>query len=1127
MLGQEINNPDQREKRLAVRDTMVLDSVSINNYLFTVYKKNGTALDTTAYSIDYGRALFIPEASILEKEDTLFFKYRAYPEFLTKKYFLYDPDKVISSSGGLEKVYALQQETNSQRFVPFDGLQTSGSIVRGVTVGNNQNSTVNSELDLQITGRLSDKVGIRASLQDANIPQTQYGYSQRLDEFDQIFIELYSDSWNIRAGDINLVDTESYFGSFTKKVQGLSLNANIESNGSNTHVFATGAIVKGVYNKTNIQGQEGNQGPYKLTGPNGELYQLIISGSERVYVNSVLLERGENEDYVIDYNAGELRFNPTFPINSEMRIVVEYQYSEQNYTRIIAHGGGSHETANGKFRIRANVYSENDAKNQPLQQNLNQEQVDVLTQAGDNPSLMVAPSAVLDQYSDNKILYRKDLLNGQEIFVFSNNQDDELYNVRFTQVGTNQGNYIITNTTAVSRIYEYVAPINGVMQGDYEPIVQLIAPTKLQLATISSSYDPSEKTHLAFELAGSKRDLNLFSGVDDDDNNGFAGHFEARQLIVGSRDSTHLESYASLDHVDSRFQNIERNFNIEFNRDWNLPTQATSVNGLTLGTGGFNYSTTQLGNYNYQFEHLNYANNYAGSRHTVHAAINRKKINGFLNASYLKTHSDTLSSAFLRLSARTVKGFKKTWVGTKFQTENNERRDTFTNRKDSLTQRFFAYEAFAGIGDSTAVFAEVGYRQRFNDSLRGNDLQRVNHSNTYYLKSQLIKSRNTSLGLYVNYRTLKYEDKALEDENSLNSRLIYDQYLVNRLIRWNTVYETNSGTLPQQEFSYLRVDEGQGTHTWIDYNNDGIQQLQEFEVAQFQDEADYLKVLLPNRVFVKTHQNKLSQILTLNPQQWSGQEGIKKFLSHFYNQTSYLLDRKILREGSSFDLNPFNSTDDELGLNLSLRNTFFYNRGKQRYTTSYTYLATSTKNLLTIGLQESKLRSHQVNFLHKIKNGYIFNLRAEVGYTQSNSQNYASRNYKIDNQGLNPKISYLINDRSRIEGFYAFAKKENTQGGGEKLNKHDLGIALAYANAGKISLNGEIKYIKNDFEGSNFTPVSYQMLEGLQPGSNFTWSLLAQKRLTKFLDLNVNYFGRNSENTRTIHTGTVQLRAFF
>jgi hypothetical protein len=48
---------------------------------------------------------------------------------------------------------------------------------------------------------------------------------------------------------------------------------------------------------SNFTGVEGSQGPYKLKGQNGELYVLVISGSERVYVNGLLLERGENNDY--------------------------------------------------------------------------------------------------------------------------------------------------------------------------------------------------------------------------------------------------------------------------------------------------------------------------------------------------------------------------------------------------------------------------------------------------------------------------------------------------------------------------------------------------------------------------------------------------------------------------------------------------------------------------------------------------------------------------------------------------------------------------------------------------------------------------------------------------------------
>ena len=311
-----------KKKRMAVKDSILIDSVSINPSKFIIRTKNNTILDSTLYTIDFVKALLKFKQPIAL--DTIQIEYLRYPNFLTKVYKQLD-DKVIvdRSANGLQPLYKLENTTKRDAFIPFDGLTTSGSISRGVTIGNNQNSVLNSELDLQISGKLSDKVSLRASIQDANIPLQESGYSQRLDEFDQVFIELFSDDWNIRAGDIDLVNTKSYFANFSKRVQGLFVKANLSDR---TSIFASGALVRGQFTTTQFTAQEGNQGPYKLRGPNNELYVLIVSGSETVYVNGVPIERGENNDYIIDYNAGEIIFNSTFPITSEMRITVDYQF---------------------------------------------------------------------------------------------------------------------------------------------------------------------------------------------------------------------------------------------------------------------------------------------------------------------------------------------------------------------------------------------------------------------------------------------------------------------------------------------------------------------------------------------------------------------------------------------------------------------------------------------------------------------------------------------------------------------------------------------------------------------------------------------------------------------------------
>jgi hypothetical protein len=121
----------------------------------------------------------------------------------------------------------------------------------------------------------------------------------------------------------------------------------------------------------------------------------------------------------------------------------------------------------------------------------------------------------------------------------------------------------------------------------------------------------------------------------------------------------------------------------------------------------------------------------------------------------------------------------------------------------------------------------------------------------------------------------------------------------------------------------------------------------------------------------------------------------------------------------------------------------------------------------------------------------------------------------------------LYSKDNRFSTFYHFKKKENTILNLEQLNQQKFGIEYFYFGQKNEQISAVLNYYLNDFSGNTNSPVAYQMLEGLQAGRNFTWNLLFNKKLNSFLNLNLNYFGRKSENVRAIHSGTIQLRADF
>ncbi|ANW97308.1 hypothetical protein AXE80_13845 [Wenyingzhuangia fucanilytica] len=1098
------------------QDTIVLENVAISPVNFEVKDTDGNIIPSTQY-------YFNPQKGQLyfynKTPQQLKVSYFNYPSFLTQTYSPFDKNLIIPKATPSASTFSLGKSFNKNDF--FGDLNTYGNITRGITVGNNQGSVLNSGLDLQITGNLSENLKIRASIKDSNLPIQENGISQSINEFDRVFIELFTDTWNIKAGDVDLTNQDSYFMAFTKKINGAKIDVTLDDGEQKTFITASGALVKGKFTTQNISAVEGNQGPYKLYGANGEQNIVVISGSEVIYVNGITLKRGEQHDYTIDYNTAEITFTPTFPINSSQRIIIDFQYSDRNYNRFVTHDGVTYQ--NEKFTIGTYFYNENDVKNQPLQQNLSDEQKLVLQQAGNDPSQMIANSAVSTEYDENRVQYEKTSTNGQDIFVFSNDENATLYNVQFSYVGTNNGDYSISQTTATGTIYEYV----GTNLGDYSPVILLIAPTKLQMAVVKAAYQINNKSFINSEIAYSNNDRNLFSSKDDHQNHGLATTLTWQQQI--SDGDWNTNNLFDLDFVQKNFNNVEGLYNAEFNRDWNIDVNLTP-NFLGNQTYIRNALVTKKSNQHkitLNTDYLKLGDIFTGYKTGLNSYNTFGKAILNTQNSYLKSSNNNEQGYFIRNLSTLKYQLKKAWVTGLFNFEDNQQKNTQTNTLNLNNQKLIKTGLVLGVGDSTKVYSKFGFDITQIDSVRTNQSVKVQNAKNYSIESQLIKTEQTSLKTFINYRKVKHF--YTDDIDVFNGRAQYTQQFFKNILRWATVYETTSGSTPQQNFTYIEVEPGQGYYTYLgDLNNNGIKDFDEFEVAQFADQANYLRVVLPNINRVATQKAKLSQSVFINFIQFKNNDSKwLKVLSHFSNQSSILINKDQLKDGKKFNINPFDiKNDDVIGLQQNMRTSLFFNRGLQNYSTTYTFQNNKNTQNISSDFQTATQNMHELNFQHNILSSWIIATTANTETNNNTSTGFNSRNFNILSKKINPSISYLKDEFSTLKTNYTFRNEHNNIGL-ESLKSHDFGLEYNYNNPKKGSVIANVNMIENKYNGPVNTPASYRILEGLQPNRNYTWSLIIQKKLTQLLDLSVSYSGRKNTASNAIHTGSVQLRANF
>lgn len=1137
-------------------ETLTLDSLYILPATLSIQDKEGQPLDPKQYRMEGYRLRWIDPPE--EEYFPVRLSYRVLPFRLDQKVAHLD-SSLFNRRDQSELMVWRGPGTNVEEWLELGAVNSSGSFARSLSFGNNQDLVLNSRFNMQIAGQLGNDVQLTAAITDENIPIQPEGNTQNLREFDRIFVQLEKENSSLTAGDYELNRPDSYFINYLKKLQGISVRNATQLNKQFTlRSDASLAVARGKFARNLLDQQEGNQGPYQLRGAENERFIVILSGTERVWLDGRLLTRGIDHDYIIDYNRGEITFTNQNLITKDSRIIVEFDYTDQQYLRSLVAFNTALESE--KLDIRFNMITQQDSKNPSRTSRLTEAEKLALQQAGDqlNQTLSQAVDTLRDLSSTQVSYYYRDTVvqcSGRDSVyaVLLLNQNPEVITpllVQFSFVGEGNGHYEIDNTKAANeRVFRWIAPDPQTCspRGSYAPTRPLIAPKQEAMAALSTRWRMNSNNQLNLEFSWSQEDLNRFSSLDKEDDLGYAMFASWQSKLPLGKDEKDwiLANNLQYEFMHQHFKPLSPYRTPEFQRDWNLVGKQNEGSVLPasehLLSSELSLTKARLAHFNFNFGFFNRADSYQGFRQTFDAGLDNDSWDVKASASWVNATTAEEKRSFFRPKLSLIRTIspKSPWqLGFYTEIESNSRQ---ADQQDTLNDASFKYDllkVFLQSNEQAENQFQFSLSQRKDYQPDGETFGLQTLAREANVKGQLKVNRHFSINGNLTYRKLE-----IEDATDLNVRA-GDTYLGrmdNRLafakgaIRSNTTYELGSGQEPRREFTFIRVIRGEGTHIWLDslYNNDGIIQPNEMEIAPFQDQADFVKVATFSNEFIRTNYVNLNQSFQITPKAvWFNKKGIKKFLSLFALQSYVKISRRT-QQGAQIDLwNPFQlevADTSLIALSSGIRNLLFFNRGNPDFDLQLGQIDNRSKFLQTTGF-ESKSR-HELFLTGRVNFNQTLGVETNVssGENETLSQLAANRNFTLRFFELKNQLNYFINTSLRFSAGYQLTSNKNTKAVSEpaRATTHEFKLEGHYAQSTKMFVRLDASFVQVDFEGNPNSPVGFAILNGLQRGRNFLWRLNLDRQLSSSLRLSLGYEGRKTGQARVIHVGRAQIAALF
>ena len=975
-------------------------------------------------------------------------------------------------------------------------LFKSGSLTRSFSFGTNRGLELKSGLNMQIRGNLGNGYRLQAVLTDRNIPLQPEGNTRVLSELDNIYIDISGSGLSTRFGDVVIESRGSEFGQFNRKLTGIVANSKVGDLNATVSIATT----EGNFHSMQFTGIEGSQGPYLLTGKNGERDIIVLAGTESVYIDGGLVIRGEDSDYVIDYPASHITFTRNRLITGDSRIVVDFQYSDGNFKKTFYHIAVENETVLSGLTYSASFSRETDNKDNPQNGSFSSEELSFLSKAGDNPLQAFKTGA--EFVGSGKGNYKVVNSGLQEYYVYADSAD---FKVLFSDVGQGKGDYDFLRLG----VYEFVGKNNG----RFMPVSLLPLPNSHSNANFSLGYkDGSGKIDFNAEYAYSQFDNNTLSSLDDNNNDG-----NALALLFSIAPSKFGIMGKSLGAASLKtkyrktgafFQPLGRSNEVEYDRKWGFNEQ--NVGGESVFELEGEYKPNQLITFRPSVGLFDIGSDFSSTRRSAQILIQNQSAKYFdFLVENISSEQSGLNQNWVRQKGTALYKYRGFSPSIIFESENKE--------GDRQQISGFKFDDIAG---------KLQYD--FSENFMVYSMFQVRNDKNYREGVTVSESRSENRIIHAEFRSgnrfytrihLLNRDRVyrLQNEN-VNSGLAdikIQSTEFNGALRTRANFQISSERLPLKELVYIPVEEGRGNYSLDEVSNEYFPDLNGNFIQRFFS-TDRLQSVNRKRAGFR---------FDFDPSRLKTSGKITGILENIRISTVIRYESSLKNDDRSSN----SIKDSNLPFNKILtinQNLYTFEKNKRfnlRFQHNY---RKSNDNRFVSRSDNREFQEYSVRLRSQINR--ISTIEANILYNKSRKNISAFSVLDNNISTWKSKIEIAINPGSKLRTFIKVigARQNDKSGSNTNVNFYSVNPGIERAFLGSGRLTADAKWLRVNSNKGSYLPFDFA--DGNQPGNNYTWNLSVNYRTTQNLITVLRYSGsRKARYNKTFNNLRAEFQILF